>query len=95
MVEVRIHEGAGRPVSPSLQRTVESWNTLWEMLPLGAFVCDAEGRILRFNRRAAELWAREPRIADATDAWTGASREYDLEGRPIPPADTAMAYAPG
>jgi PAS domain S-box-containing protein len=36
----------------------QQWNALLEALPIGVFVCDREGRIVRHNRRAAEFWGR-------------------------------------
>ena len=32
---------------------------VFELLPAAAFVCDATGAIVRYNRKAAELWGRE------------------------------------
>jgi hypothetical protein len=30
---------------------------LFEQLPFAVYVCDRDGLVLRYNRRAAELWA--------------------------------------
>jgi PAS domain-containing protein len=41
---------------------------LFEQLPFAVYVCDAEGLVRRYNRRAAELWGRSPKpLARALD----------------------------
>ncbi len=63
-------------------------------LPIGLCVCDAPDGMLRlYNRRAAELWGREPRLQHPDERYTGAFRMYDLDGTPIDPIDTAIARA--
>src|SRR5215472_6582197 len=54
-----------------------------EKLPVAIYACDAEGRILWFNARAAKLWGREPRIGDEIETYCGSPRLYfDFDGRP-------------
>ncbi len=38
--------------------------SLLTLMPAAVYACDAEGRITFYNRRAAELWGREPRLND-------------------------------
>ncbi len=33
---------------------------LFEQLPFAVYICDRDGLVLRYNRRAAELWGRSP-----------------------------------
>jgi PAS domain-containing protein len=40
-----------------------------EKLPAAAYTCDADGLITYFNRRAAELWGREPKLNDPIDRY--------------------------
>ena len=42
---------------------------LLEKLPAAAYTCDPEGLITYFNRRAAELWGREPKLNDSVDRY--------------------------
>ncbi|HEY1745630.1 MAG TPA: PAS domain-containing protein, partial [Xanthobacteraceae bacterium] len=37
---------------------------LFEQLPFAVYVCDRDGLVLRYNRRAAELWGRSPTPGD-------------------------------
>ena len=61
-----------------------------ELLPLSIYACDADGRILWFNRRAVELWGREPRIGDDEERFCGSYKVY-FDGRLISHAETPMA----
>jgi PAS domain S-box-containing protein len=61
-------------------------------LPSAVCVCAApEGRIRFFNRRAAELWGREPRLGDPAERYCGALRTFALDGTPLEPADSPAA----
>ena len=60
------------------------------LLPTAAYACDAAGRILWFNQRAAALWGREPRLWDDSDRFCGSYRLF-FGGREISHAETPMA----
>jgi PAS domain S-box-containing protein len=62
-----------------------------DLLPIAAYACDATGRLRWFNRRAAELWGRSPRIGDATERFCGSYKLYALDGRLIRREETPMA----
>ena len=62
-----------------------------EILPGPIYACDAVGRILWFNRKAADLWGRVPRIGDDTERFCG-SYKWLLNGRHISREETPMAY---
>jgi PAS domain S-box-containing protein len=61
-----------------------------ELLP-AAYVCDPDGLLLRFNRKAAALWGRTPRAGDPTERYCGAHRLLWPDGRPLPHAGAPMA----
>lgn len=63
-----------------------------ELLPVAAYACDADGRILWFNSLAARLWGRAPRIGDVTERFCGSYRLH-FNGRNIGRAETPMAQA--
>jgi two-component sensor histidine kinase len=46
-----------------------------------------------YNRRAVELWGREPRCGDKTDRFCGSYRIYTLEGTYLPHDQCPMAQA--
>lgn len=66
-------------------------NTLLDMLPVAIHVCDADGVILRYNRKAAELWGRAPELGAAEQRFCGAHRLLLSDGREMPLAESSMA----
>ena len=58
-----------------------------DLLPVAVCICDIDGQIIRYNRRAAELWGRHPAIGDRSSRFCGASRLYSVEGRSIAHCD--------
>ncbi|HXR95964.1 MAG TPA: HWE histidine kinase domain-containing protein [Rhizomicrobium sp.] len=65
--------------------------TLLDALPIGVCACDAQGLILRVNRKATELWGRAPRLLDSAQLFCGSFRLESLDGYFIPPDRTPMA----
>lgn len=63
---------------------------LFDLLPVAIYVCDPEGLILSYNRRAAELWGRAPKLEDPSDRFCGSYRMYSLDGGPIAHAECPM-----
>lgn len=61
-----------------------------EQLPVAIYACDAAGRILWFNARAAELWGRTPRIGDDSELYCGSYRLY-FDGQLTAREHTPMA----
>jgi PAS domain S-box-containing protein len=66
-------------------------NWILDLLPVGVYVCAADGSIRQFNRRAVELWGRVPKIADAEERFCGAYRLYRQDGTHVPHAECPMA----
>jgi PAS domain S-box-containing protein len=62
-----------------------------DLLPVGVYVCNSDGLIIRFNRAAAELWGREPTIGDPAERFCGSYRLYRLGGDHVPHAECPMA----
>lgn len=65
---------------------------LIDLIPAAAYVCTApEGIILRYNRRAAELWGREPHIGESGDRFCGSYRVFFPDGTEISRHNLPMA----
>ena len=66
---------------------------LLDMLPVPAYACDVQGLITHFNRRAAQLWHREPKLNDPADRYCGALRLLSPDGAALPHEECWMALA--
>lgn len=64
---------------------------LLQSLPVGVYVCDADGLIVRYNAAAAKLWGREPKLGKPDERFCGSYRLLDLDGTEIPHAECPMA----
>jgi two-component sensor histidine kinase len=64
-----------------------------DTLPMGVYFCDGDGKILRVNRTAEELWGRPVSLLDNAQRFCGSFRVETLGGDFIPPAETPMAQA--
>ena len=72
------------------ERVLDAPDRLLDILPVGVYVCDREGLIVRYNRAAAELWGCSPKIGDPTVRFCGSYRLYGLNGDLIPHAKCPM-----
>jgi PAS domain S-box-containing protein len=64
---------------------------LFEQLPFAIYVCDRNGLVLRYNRRAAELWGRAPKLGDPNERFCGSYRMFRPDGSLLPHHQCAMA----
>ncbi|MFM0758147.1 sensor histidine kinase [Paraburkholderia strydomiana] len=76
------------PVSPTAKPQPVLDGELIEALPVAVYVCDLDGVIVRYNRKAAELWGRSLGPADANMLYCGAY-ELHLPDGLLLPADRA------
>jgi PAS domain S-box-containing protein len=72
------------------ERVLDVPDHLLDILPVGVYVCDRAGLIVRYNRAAAELWGCSPKIGDPTVRFCGSYRLYGLNGDLIPHAKCPM-----
>jgi PAS domain S-box-containing protein len=91
-----VHEVAndGDRLAPSLPlvlRQSRSWDDLLDWLPVAAYTCDADGLIRQYNRRAARLWGRDPKLGDPQYRFGAAHRTYLPDGGLLPPMERPMA----
>jgi PAS domain S-box-containing protein len=76
----------------AVTRLSTNWRSqdLIEILPAAVYVCNAEAVVVSYNRRAAELWGREPTLGDTDEKYCGAHRLYHLDGTFLPHRETPM-----
>ena len=72
------------------------WNeernrTLFDLGPLAVYSCDAAGVIQEFNRRAVELWGREPLVGDTDKRFCGSFKLFRADGSFMPHEQCPMA----
>jgi PAS domain-containing protein len=60
------HEPQAEPVR---HKNDPHFRRLLEVMPAAAYTTDAEGLITYFNRRAVEVWGREPKLNDPIDRY--------------------------
>jgi len=80
-----------RGVASGSGTTPNLTDQLLDLLPAAVYVCAADGTIVRFNRRAAELWGRAPLLSDPRDRFCGAHRLYRPDGDFLPHDKCPMA----
>jgi len=62
-------------------------------LPMAAYVVRADGVVIWYNARAAELWGRKPAIGDTDERFCGAHTLFRPDGSHMAHSDTPVALA--
>jgi two-component sensor histidine kinase len=79
------------PFAPVHSRSAYAWgDQLLDALPIGVYICDRDGLLVRYNERAAELWGRSPVLGDPQQRYCGAFRAYRTDGQAIAPDEVPM-----
>ncbi len=66
---------------------------LLNLLPMAAYVVRADGVVIWYNARAADLWGREPAVGDTDERFCGAHTLYHPDGSHMAHCDTPVALA--
>jgi PAS domain-containing protein len=64
-----------------------------DAFPQAVYLCAGDGRVIRFNDRAAELWGRTPHAGDPNERFCGSFRLYRTDGTFLPHHECPMATA--
>jgi PAS domain S-box-containing protein len=67
------------------------FRTLFELVPVAVYSCDVAGVIQQFNRRAVELWGREPVLSDPNQRFCGSFKMFRSDGSLMPHDQCPMA----
>ena len=62
-----------------------------DLLPVAVYVCGRDGQIVRYNREAAQLWGRSPKLGDPAERFCGSHRMYRPDGSVLGHAEGPMA----
>jgi signal transduction histidine kinase len=80
-----------REQTEALRASAEHYRTLFDLVPVAVYSCDAAGVIQQFNRRAAELWGREPAPGDTDERFCGSFKLFRPDGTFMPHEECPMA----
>lgn len=67
----------------------QEFQYLFHVAPVAVYTCDLSGRLTYYNKRAVELWGREPALNEL-DRFCGSFRLYQLDGAPLPHDQSPM-----
>ena len=82
-----------RRAEEALHQSQERYRTLFDLVPVAVYTCDADGLILEFNQRAVALWGREPKRHDPKEKFCGSFKIFYPDGRVMPHKECPMARA--
>lgn len=75
----------------ALRASDKRFRALFESEPVGVYSCDKWGRIVEFNRSAAKMWGRSPRVGSNGEKFCGSMRMHRPNGAFMPHARCPMA----
>jgi PAS domain S-box-containing protein len=75
----------------ALRASEERFRTLFELGPVAVYSCDKAGVIQEFNRRAVELWGREPARGDTEEQFCRSLRMLRPDGTDLSHDKSPMA----
>src|SRR5262245_7967374 len=90
---VRDDGGHDGPAKPGPSASELQFRRLLEVLPAGAYICDASGLITFFNHNAVQIWGRAPALNDPVDRFCGSFKLFSSDGEPIAHDQCWMALA--
>ena len=71
-----------RPFPAALSAMLRASDGILDLLPIPTSICDAQGTILQYNRRAVEIWGRVPRPGQTHEEFNG-GHIFELDGTPM------------
>jgi PAS domain S-box-containing protein len=77
----------------AIRQSEKRYRTLFDLVPVAVYTCDAKGLIQEFNQHAVELWGREPKRNDPSEKFCGSFKIFYPDGRPMPHNKCPMARA--
>jgi len=64
---------------------------LIENMPVAVYVCDADGVLVAYNKKAGVLWGQSPTLGDTQQKFCGAHRLHLADGTYVPHDQTPLA----
>ena len=72
------------PLDLELLESEGRYRTLFNLVPVAVYACDAAGVIQNFNQRASELWGRAPAPGDTDERFCGSFKLFRSDGTFLP-----------
>jgi PAS domain S-box-containing protein len=72
-----------RPLPAVLSAMLRASDGVLDVLPIATFICDVNGTILQYNKRAVEIWGRGPQPGQTHDEFNKGAQFYELNGTPM------------
>src|SRR6185369_12461743 len=94
-MERKVEQPRRSVLSLSLEQALRASDEILELLPIATCVCDANGRILQYNRRAVELWGHSPQPGQTHDKFTAECKFYGGQGEKLPRSKLAEVLSTG
>jgi PAS domain S-box-containing protein len=80
-----------RDIPFALEETLRAADVVLDLLPVATCICDLQGRIVQYNRRALEIWGRAPQPGETHAHFIGASKFFRLDGQSLAPREIPMS----
>src|SRR2546421_5053527 len=77
----------------AIRQSEKRYHTLFDLVPVAVYTCDAKGLIQEYNQHAVELWGREPKRNDPSEKFRVSFKIFYPDGRPMPHHKCPMARA--
>ncbi len=89
--QLRVEVAEREQAEEALRGSEERYRTLFDLGPVAVYACDGAGVIQKFNRRAVELWGREPMPEDNDERFCGSFKTFRTDGTFMPHDECPMA----
>ncbi|MFZ3377346.1 MAG: ATP-binding protein [Chthoniobacterales bacterium] len=90
-IQRHVDRTAQKRTEEAIRQSELRYHTLFDLVPVAVYACDADGFIQEFNQRAVELWGREPKKNDPKEKFCGSFKIFSSDGRSMPHAKCPMA----
>ena len=77
----------------AIRQSEKRYRTLFDLVPVAVYTCDAKGLIQEYNQHAVELWGRAPKRNDPSEKFCGSFKFFYPDRRPMPRHKCPMARA--
>lgn len=88
-----LYDSAMAQSNAAIHPSVMLDDQLLDFVPGAVYVCDLDGVVVRYNRRAGELWGRYPIPGDPKELYCGSHKLYRANGDVMPHDETPMVDA--